>query len=207
MKKGRIIFVLLALTLSISGLAYRLYNIQIVQHERYSSAAFRQRSRMTEIYRERGQILDRNMISFTGRDTEYIAVLQPAIFTSDTDERKWVAGVLGTEIDEFINFSQYNAEPRVYTIGERQAEELAQRNIKGVSVIETRKRTGPDMTAAHLIGYTDDSCTFGLAGLEKAYQDILTSNNIIYVQATTDANHKYLDEYGYRLQRVYGRTC
>jgi len=206
MKKGRIIFVLLVLTLLISGLAYRLYGIQIVQHERYSAAAYRQRSRMTEIYRERGQILDRNMISFTGRDTEYIAVLQPAIFTSDPDERKLVAEILGTDVEEFVNFSQYNAEPRVYTIEDRLAEELAQRNIIGVSVIETRKRTGPDMPAAHLIGYTDDSCTFGLAGLEKAYQDILTSGNIVYVQATTDANHKYLDEYGYRLQRVYGEN-
>lgn len=206
MKKGRIVFVLLVLTLSISGLAYRLYNLQIVQHERYSAAAFRQRSRMTEIYRERGQILDRNMISFTGRNTEYAAVLQPAVFTSDTDERKWVADILETDIDEFINFSQYNAEPRVYTIGEQQAETLAQRNIKGVSVIETRKRTEPEMPAAHLIGYTDDSGTFGLAGLEKVYQDILTSQSIVYVQATTDANHKFLDEYGYRLQRVYGES-
>ncbi len=204
MKRRRVSLILFILTIMFGFLVYRLYKIQIRNYEPYSAAAFRQRSRMTEIYRERGQILDRNMISFTGRSVETVAVLQPAIFPKDKVSRARIAEILHVNAEEFTNFSTYNAAPRLFYIEEEQARYLTENSIPGVSVIERRNRTDPDMPAAHLIGYTDESCAYGMAGIEKAYQDVLSSNSSVYALATTDANSEYLDEYGYQIKKIEG---
>lgn len=202
MRKGRTYLLLCLLTLSLGTLGFRLYQIQILEYEPYSASAFRQRSKMTELYQERGEILDRNMISFTGRSTEFIAVLQPAIFTKEQALREFVAGLLGVEAEEFINFSIYNAAPRIYPINEETARFLTDNPITAVSVVERRKRMDTSMSAAHLVGYTDGSCSQGLAGIEKAYQEVLSSGNSVYALATTDARDEYLQEYGYQLRRT-----
>ena len=202
MKKGRVYLILYLLTASVLATILKLYQIQIHQHDTFSAAAFRQRSRITELYRERGQILDRNMISFTGRSTEYIAVLQPAVFTRDVVKWEYIADILEVDSDEFINFSAYNAAPRVYLIDKDKAKKLIEYQAEGISVIERRKQADADMPAVHLIGYTDETSTIGIAGLEKAYQSVLNSNKSIYALATTDAKNQFLDEYGYQIKEI-----
>jgi penicillin-binding protein 2 len=199
MRKKRVLLLLYLLTLLIFALGYKLYEIQILQHDTYSAQAFHQRSKMTVIYQERGQIFDRNMISFTERSGEYIAVLQPAVFTRDKTTREYLADLLGVKADEFINFSAYNASPKIYSIDRDIAKLLLDNPVQGVSVIERRKRADSNMPAAHLIGYTDGSASHGLAGIEKAYQSVLASDNSIYALATTDAKDMYLEKYGYQL--------
>ncbi|WP_252891138.1 hypothetical protein [Thermoclostridium stercorarium] len=120
MRKGRVRLVLYIITALMACLVYRLYQIQVEQYEVFSSAAFRQRSRMTPVYHERGQIFDRNMIPFTDRTTEYVAVLQPAIFPRDRKVWETVADALKTSIEDFTNFSIYNASPVIYRIDEAQ---------------------------------------------------------------------------------------
>ncbi|NLY19603.1 MAG: stage V sporulation protein D [Clostridiaceae bacterium] len=202
MKKGRVLIILYALTVSIIAAGIRLYQIQVLSHDAYSSAAFRQRSRITEIYRERGQILDRNMISFTDRSVEYIAVLQPAVFTREKKEREYIAGILGVDSDEFINFSVFNSEPRVYLIDRERAKQLIDLKARGVSVVERRKRADADMPAVHLIGYTDETSTNGIVGIEKIYQDILNSKKSVFALSVADAKNQYLEEYGYQIREV-----
>lgn len=202
MKKGRVILLLYLLTALIFALSARLYQIQLEQHDDFSADAFRQRSRGVEIYRERGQILDRNMISFTGKTTGFFAVLQPAIFTEDMGEREYIAGILGTDADEFINFSIYNAVPVVYPIDANAARKLIDSQADGLSVVEYRKRSEAGMPAAHLIGYTDKTSLTGLAGLEKSYNNILNSNKSTFALAVTDAKNQFLGEYGYQIKEI-----
>lgn len=202
MKKGRVLIILYALTISMMAVGYRLYKIQILSHDTYSSAAFRQRSRITEIYRERGQILDRNMISFTDRSVEYIAVLQPAVFTRDKSKRDYIGEILSVNTDEFINYSAYNSEPRIYSIDREGAKKLIDFRAGGVTVIERRKRADEDMPAVHLIGYTDETSINGIAGLEKAYQNILNSNKSIFALSVADAKNQFLEEHGYQIREI-----
>lgn len=202
MRRGRVWLLLIVLTLSILALMYKLYQIQVIEHEPYSASAFRQRSKMTEIYQQRGEILDRNMISFTGKGTEYVAVLQPAVFPKDQDTREIIASMLGVDAEEFINFSVYNAAPRIYPISPESARFFTDHPVTGVAIVERRKRMDTNMPAAHLIGYTDGSCSLGLAGIEKAYQEVLSSGNSVYALATTDARDEYLQDYGYQLMRT-----
>lgn len=204
MRKGRVLLILYLITAVFGLLGLRLYQIQVKEHENYSAAAFRQRSRLTELYHERGHILDRNMISFTGRSTEYVAVLQPALFTRDGRTRELIAEALGVDPSEFINFSEFNPAPVVYPIDEETALKWKESPIFGISVVERRKRTEKNMPAAHLIGYTDESCSQGLAGIEKAYQDILSSKKSIYALAVADAKNRFLNEYGYQLMKTGG---
>jgi len=199
MRMGRVRLILYAITVTILFLCYKLYHIQVEQFENFSLAAFRQRSRLTPVYHERGQIYDRNMIPFTGRTTEYIAVLQPAVFPRDRETREMVAEVLKTDIEDFANFSVYNASPVIYPVDKETAEYFIKNPVKGVSVIERKARTDITMPAAHIVGYTDETGTQGLSGIEKAYQHILNSNNTVYALAVTDAGYQYLDEYGYRI--------
>jgi len=199
MRMGRVRLVLYFITVSILFLCYRLYQLQVEQFDNYASAAFRQRSRMTPVYHERGQIYDRNMIPFTDRNTEYVAVLQPAVFPRDRETREIIADVLNKDPEEFANFSAYNASPVIYPVDEKTAEYFIQNPVKGVSIVERKVRTGISMPAAHIVGYTDENGTQGLSGIEKAYQHILHSDNAVYVLATTDAGYQYLEEYGYRI--------
>ncbi len=202
MRRGRAWLLLFVLTLSIGALMYKLYQIQVLEHEPYSASAFRQRSKMTEIYQERGEILDRNMISFTGKGTEFVAVLQPAIFPKDQATREYIASWLGVDAEEFINFSIYNAAPRIYPVSQEAARIFSEYPVSGISIVERRKRMDTNMPAAHLIGYTDGSCSQGLAGIEKAYQEVLSSGNSVYALATTDAKDEYLQDFGYQLMRT-----
>ncbi|WP_065821182.1 peptidoglycan D,D-transpeptidase FtsI family protein [Thermoclostridium stercorarium] len=199
MRKGRVRLVLYIITALMACLVYRLYQIQVEQYEVFSSAAFRQRSRMTPVYHERGQIFDRNMIPFTDRTTEYVAVLQPAIFPRDRKVWETVADALKTSIEDFTNFSIYNASPVIYRIDEGAARMFIENPVKGVSIVERKVRTDKSMPAAHIVGYTDETGTQGMSGVEKAYQHILRSDNAVYAVATTDARYQYLEEYGYRL--------
>lgn len=202
MKKGRVLLILYAITISMIAVGFRLYQIQVRNHDVYSLAAFRQRSRITEIYRERGQILDRNMISFTDRSVEYIAVLQPAVFTRDKTEREYIAGVLDVDSEEFINFSAYNSEPRIYSIDKEKAKQLIDFKARGVSVIERRNRADANMPAVHLIGYTDETSTNGIAGLEKAYQNVINSQKSVFALSVADAKNQFLEEHGYQIRDV-----
>ena len=59
-----------------------------------------------------------------------------------------------------------------------------------------------NMPAVHLIGYTDGSCSQGLAGIEREYQEILSSGNSVYALATTDAKDKFIQRYGYQLMKT-----
>ncbi|MBP7176535.1 MAG: stage V sporulation protein D [Thermoclostridium sp.] len=202
MRKGRIRLLLFVLTVSMGLMGYKLYKIQIIQHDTYSASAFRQRSKMTEIYQERGEILDRNMISFTGRSTEFVAVLQPAVFPKEQQTREYIADLLGVEAEEFINFSVYNAAPLIYPVPVQTAQIFVDNPLPGVSIVERRKRMEANMPGAHLIGYTDGSCSQGLAGIEKAFQDVLSSGSSVYALATTDARDEYLQEFGYQIRRT-----
>ncbi|NLK68989.1 MAG: penicillin-binding protein 2 [Clostridiaceae bacterium] len=199
--KGRVRLILFFITVLIALLCFRLYKLQVVEYDMYSSAAFRQRSRMTPIYHKRGQIYDRNMISFTDRGNEFIAVIQPAMFPRDKQIWDFVARALNTDPDDFINFSAYNATPVLYRVSEQIAEYFIENPVQGLSIIERRKRTDSSMPAAHLIGYTDETGTHGMAGIEKAYQQILHSENAVYVLATTDAKELFLEEYGYQIRK------
>jgi len=157
---------------------------------------------MTPVYQERGQIYDRNMIPFTDRSTEYIAVIQPAIFPRDRETWDLVADALNTDREDFVNFSAYNASPVIYRIDQEAAMQLTENTVTGVSVIERKVRTDVSMPAAHLIGYTNETGSVGMSGIEKAYQDVLRSDNTVYVLATTDAKYQYLEKYGYRVKKV-----
>ena len=201
MRRGRAKLILFIVTVSILTLCARLYRLQVLEYESFSSAAFRQRSRMTPVYQERGQIYDRNMIPFTDRSTEYIAVIQPAIFPRDRETWDLVADALNTDREDFVNFSAYNASPVIYRIDQEAAMQLTENTVTGVSVIERKVRT-MSMPAAHLIGYTNETGSVGMSGIEKAYQDVLRSDNTVYVLATTDAKYQYLEKYGYRVKKV-----
>lgn len=202
MRRGRAKLILFIVTVSILTLCARLYRLQVLEYESFSSAAFRQRSRMTPVYQERGQIYDRNMIPFTDRSTEYIAVIQPAIFPRDRETWDLVADALNTDREDFVNFSAYNASPVIYRIDQEAAMQLTENTVTGVSVIERKVRTDVSMPAAHLIGYTNETGSVGMSGIEKAYQDVLRSDNTVYVLATTDAKYQYLEKYGYRVKKV-----
>jgi len=199
MRRGRVKLVLFFITVSIAFLCYRLYQLQVEQYDNFSAAAFRQRSQMTPIYHERGQIFDRNMISFTDRSNEYVAVIQPAIFPRDGKIWERVAEALNIDSESFANFSAYNASPVIYPIEEDEAMSFIENPVRGVSIVERKVRTDNSMPAAHLIGYTDETGMQGMAGIEKAYQHVLRSDRAVYVLATTDARYQYLEEYGYQI--------
>lgn len=76
----RIVFLRIVLALMIFILAGRLFYIQVVKYNFYSEKAMEQRIKSFKISEKRGDIYDRNMIPFTGRDyKEYVFAIPKMI--------------------------------------------------------------------------------------------------------------------------------
>lgn len=92
--KSRISFVKYIFLIFLLLLAGKVFAIQKLTGDEYSQAAAAQRLRSTKIYTERGDILDRNGIKFTGRENQCIAVIQPAELLKDASAMKRASELL-----------------------------------------------------------------------------------------------------------------
>ena len=133
LKTIRFVFLFLLILLTI-----KLFNIQADTGKQYSAKAAIQQSRNKLIYRERGDILDRNGIRFTGRETYWQAILQPVTLLNNPNALRIVADVL--ELDSGFLKMQLSKDnlPYVTNITSAQAKAISDSSLIGISVIDLR---------------------------------------------------------------------
>lgn len=183
----------------------RLFNIQAVTGKQYSIQAAMQQSRNRIIYKERGDILDRNGISFTGRETYWKGILQPVTLLNNPNALRTVADVLGLDAAYLKEQLSKDNLPYVINISAAQARAIADSSLTGISVIDLKRRYDENTLAPHILGYVDKSGTEGLAGIEKAYDNTLKRGGGVYVGILADAGDSFINELGYRIWNSMGK--
>ncbi len=183
---GIVAFVLLAL---------RLFFLQIVNHERYESAAVEQQLRQTTVPARRGTIYDRNYNVLAMSATVSNIYISPAeIERYDEDEQliaEGLAQILG--LDEESILSKMQNKSSWYTTLARQVEEETAEAVRrfkqkhelhGVKIEEATKRYYPySSLASHIIGFVGVD-NYGLAGLEYSLNSSLAGTDGRIVRAT-----------------------
>lgn len=192
-------------------LAAKLFQIQIVKHDMYESAAIEQQVRETTVTASRGTIYDRNgkiLAMSASVDTIYISPAEikmydedPALIASRLSE------ILGVDYNKILEMtgdtkSWYKTVARKVEqdVSDKVREFKNEYNLKGVKIEADSKRYYPySSLASHIIGYVGAD-NYGLNGIEAYYDDALTGTNGRVVRAKNSAGTdmlftKYEDYY------------
>lgn len=191
------IFVLILITL-------KLFNIQAISGKQYATAAALQQTRNTAVYKERGDILDRNGIRFTGREYKWQAILQPATLLSNPTNLRIVADIFNMTTENLSLKLSNNNLPYIMDITAAQAKAIADSSLQGISVIDMPVRNSKATLAPHIVGYVDEKGEVGLAGIEKVFQDSLKRGGGVYTGVIADAGNSFMDQFGYRIWNNMG---
>ncbi len=190
-------------------LAVRLFQIQIIDHDRYEAAAVNQQLRETTVSAQRGTIYDRNMniLAMSGSVSNiYLSPAEIALYDEDVSAiAQAMSEILGLDYYEVYEKTQNRASWYV-TLAKKVDDEVAEqvrafkdagytvvdedgntvtKPYMGVKIEEATKRYYPYSTlASHVVGFVgaDD---YGLAGVEYYYDDALSGTNGRIVRATT----------------------
>lgn len=127
----------------------------------------------------RGTIYDRNMVPLTNSESKIIAAVSPTPRAITA-----ISGVLSGEELEGVLERLKSGKPVLCEVPEII-------DCDGIACTTVYEHNSSDTPAIHLIGYTD-SDSRGVSGLEKAYDDILYSDNEISFVYTTDGKGEIL---------------
>lgn len=179
-------------------LAIRLFQIQIIDHDRYESAAIEQQVRETTVTASRGTIYDRSgkiLAMSASVDTIYISPAEINMYNEDIQLiASRLSDILGTDREKIIEMaadtsSWYKTVARKVEpeISDQVREFKNEYDLKGVKIEEDSKRYYPySSLACHVIGYVGID-NYGLNGIEALYDDELTGTNGRVVRAKNSA--------------------
>lgn len=190
---------LIGIYIIFAALIARMSYFQLFQSKELSKAASSQKFTDVVIEKARGDILDRNGISFTGRGTETSVVIKTLMLRgmdSDIDRLSSILGLNSAKLRREIGIKK---EPIILEINERQGRELVDSKLNGISVVHARKRYDDNSLAKHIIGYINGSEQVGTAGIERSYEKVLNSGTNKVIGVITDATYNPLYGLGYRI--------
>ena len=165
----------------------KLFDIQILHHKQYESAAIDQQVRETTLDSGRGTIYDRNMnilaMSATA-DTIYISPAEIVMYDEDPVLiAQNLSRILDVDYGRIMEMTQ-DSKSWYKTVARRVEQDLSDQvrefkneyNLKGVKIETDSKRYYPyGALACHVVGFVGYENT-GLAGLELSMNSVLTGS-------------------------------
>jgi hypothetical protein len=121
----------------------RIAFIQFFSAGSLAESAFRQRLLNNGIEELRGNILDKNGISFTNREQKYTAFIKPAFIPASASEREKVCAALGIKTDALNNLSS-KSKPLMVETHKAGSDAILKMEIDWVSIIHSVLRR-PDI--------------------------------------------------------------
>lgn len=186
---SRIRFISALILIFASILAVRLYFVQIVYGEQFSSRADRQYIHPNQNLYDRGSIIIGDKkgeipeIEVAKIKSGFIVAVNPKIIESPEFAYRQVASVLPIDRDMFIERSSKKDDPYEVVakrVDAKTAKKLDNLSIKGLSIYKERWRSYLEITPAAqtigFVGYNGDELS-GMYGLERYYEDTLARNN------------------------------
>ena len=175
--KRRLIVMTVSFGLMLTALAGRLVSIQLIEGAEYRDIAARQSVAMISGLSTRGTIYDRNGNYITGMKESFVYLIEKR----KMDEE--VSALLDELEARLVN--DYNERYYIYStfeLDKRICDTLCEEY--GAVCMKTRQRYSDNQPAVHLIGYVNKQDATGTCGIEKDYDEILSSIEKTYYGQT-----------------------
>jgi len=168
-------------------LVARLYNLQIIHHEEYESAAIEQQVRETTVDSGRGAIYDRNMKILAMSATADTIYISPAEIVMYEEDPVLIAKTLSEILDvDYGKIMEMTSDTKSWykTVARRVEQDVSDKvrefkneyNLKGVKIETDSKRYYPyGSLASHVVGFVGYENS-GLIGLEFSLDSVLTGS-------------------------------
>ncbi len=168
-------------------LGARLFKLQIVDHERYESAAISQQVRETTVDSGRGTIYDRNMMILAKSATADTIYISPAEIVMYNEDPVLIARELSAILDvDYGKIMEMTQDTKSWykTVARKVEQDVSDKvrefkneyDLKGVKIETDSKRYYPyGSLASHVIGFVGYENS-GLAGLELQLDSVLTGS-------------------------------
>ena len=158
----RVIFSYCFMLILLMVAIFRIY--QIIMSDYITMTAYSQGKYALNVVSARGVIYDRNMRPLVNSDQRYIASVMPS-----PESLEAILPLVGEESREHYL--------ERFTTGFPFTMEISDRNLyaRGVDVFRVPVRYGKQQLAPHVIGYMGSNANNGVAGIERAYNDLLNS--------------------------------
>ncbi|MBL1212921.1 MAG: transpeptidase family protein [Ignavibacteriae bacterium] len=175
MSRTRVLIILLVIFISFGALAAKLFEIQIVNHNKFVYSAKRQQDKPSSVKAERGLIKDRDgmVLSYTRDDYSYYAHLnQIKSEKAKTKVAEKFSEVFGKSKKHYLRL--LNSKKKVVCLEKKASKEkaimLREFIVEGLKEITDFTRIYPYKNlAAHTIGYVDKNNKNGVDGIEKYF--------------------------------------
>lgn len=181
------------------GMMVRIAFIQFFSAGSLAESAFRQRLSNNSVEKLRGNILDKNGISFTNRDQRHTAFIKPALMPKPVSEREKVCAALGIETDT-LNSLSTKSKPFMVETNEAGSNAVLEMKLDWVSILHSLNRYGSGTLAKHVLGYLNRKDKVGQAGVERVYENELRDSSIFEIGTITDAAKTPIKGLGYRVK-------
>ncbi|HHW70031.1 MAG TPA: penicillin-binding protein 2 [Clostridiales bacterium] len=199
LKKFYIIIVVLFLLLMLG-----LFNIQIINHDNLSQMADSQYNAVIKSESIRGDIVDRNGISFTkGRD-EVFLIIFPKLLAPQEQVFNVISILTGKDVRELSMQFDKNidtVEIEVVNMDYDIINEIESGKYKGVYLYTTNVRYDENSIARHVIGYIQKDGT-PIMGIEKNFDMYLNSNGKKVLYTLKDAKDNLLPGVDYGIKQT-----
>ena len=181
----RLIFCMIVLFAAV--IISRLYFVQIVSGENYSTKADRQYLRPNSAVLNRGTIYFRTknneLVTAASQKTGYLIAINPTILENPEDALKKISTIIPIERDTFLSRAAKKTDPYeevAKRVELENGEKIKNLEISGVSAFKEKWRFYPnDSTAAHVLGIMafKGNDYAGRYGLEQYYESTLLRGN------------------------------
>lgn len=195
---NRLLYIGLFSTFILFLLIFRLFYIQIFQHDFYTREVNKQRQINIPINSGRGLVLDRNNIPLTERREVKVAIIFPQLFIVNEENLDYLMEITSKKEDELrqrITSASYPIEIPIeeeLNWGDKRA-----LTTRGLFIIAKKQRYEDYPLLSHVIGYINQVDNKGMAGIEKALDPILMGNPTEVLAATLDGRKRLLPGEGY----------
>ncbi len=229
MRKRRMFYILISITLLSMVFAGRLFWLQIVSHTSMVTHSVVQRQKGIVLDSGRGHFVDRYGKPLTGFRYHTLILFPVHVdFRGNNTRLKPLAAVLNVPVEEIANQLHTIHEPMIWKhpqmnapqqLNEEQVMAIDAMNLPFVQTVSLVRRYDDQGLARHLIGYIsehperieqlkqsykqlDVNSRIGAAGLEKTLDRYLTGIGPTTLSLYTDAQQRPIKGLGYRMTDV-----
>lgn len=182
----------------------RFFQWGYLERDNLSKDAGGQRIVSMTVSNDRGNILDRNGIPFTGQAAGGRIIIVPSDLRSKAtgDKLEKLAACLSVDVKALIQKITQLTSPFSYTVDMDNAKQIEKMDLPGINIMYIKKRYDASPIAEHVLGYLDGNEEAGQAGMESFFNQYLISGKREIITYTQDANSKPIKGLGYKTRSV-----
>ena len=196
-------------------LTVKLFQVMIVNHDKYETMAVEQQTKERTVRAERGTIYDRNMNILATSITEYNVFISPNEMEEyDVDAglvAQGLAEILGVEEGDVLEKSKHTES--MYQVIKKKVDQdtgdlvrafITENELRGIYLEATTTRYYPySSLAAQVIGFTGTD-GYGLYGVEASLNETLEGTDGLIVTITDERGNEMLFKYSNYYDAVDG---